>query len=361
MEQSSSAEEGGHSPESGRLLATSAEEDPPQEEPPSLSFIDHFSVGAPSSTIRFRQKRVVLYGFDHDEQILLEEDIYNKKRVMTVKRFNTASLGLWFLRAAYSLVALLVVCFLWAFWWLIIIFLFLNMAAEGGTTQARPDVNTTHVLAAIFSIPVFLYGMASICAMGGTFIQDTWKGNSLFQQLMGFSNAIIMESICVVIFLGIPGLTMAITLLAKSDNWWEISAKVWVCCVLFFIAVFALLVVICEVKMSLELIQIQHPDEPSPWKWIQQAILTTQIMFYSGYQKEEFLIDGMDNKQLVKTKTSLYSRLTLCACCTNKLFEKLDPPVRSYSPDEVRYVQSQDYISFALWLLLIYLLHILPP
>lgn len=299
----------------------------------SWRFVDHFSVGIPSTKIRFRHKRVVMYGFDNDEQILMEED--KKLGVVTVKRFPTASFGLKFLRATYTLVALLVACFLWAFCWQIIIFLFLNMAAEGGKTQADPDLSTGHVVGIIASIPLFIHGLASICAFGSTFVSDTWKGNPLFQQLMGFSNAVVMESICFLFFLGVPGVTMAVSLMAGSENWWETTLKVWVCCVLFCMAVFAILVVICEVTLCMEIITLQDENSSSRWQCVRKAILNTQIMFYSGYQKEEFLVDTMDNKHHIKTKSSLYSRLTLIGCCQNQLFEKLDPPVNSFTTDEI--------------------------
>lgn len=330
-----------------------------------VQFIDHFSLGNPSSSVRFRNKRVVLYGMDNDDEIVLEsasaspwkDGNHDNTQKVTVKRYRTSSPGMNFLRTIYTLVSLLILGFLVAFCFQIIAFLFLNMAANGGDTAfAKGELNVAHVCAVLASVPLYLYAMASILAMGTAVVQDTWKGNPLFQQLLGFSNDVLMEAICVVIFLIIPGSTAAFTLMASRDDWWETTALVWVMCVLFFMAAFALLVVINEVAACLELMQIQMliMDQADAHATITTAelvkgsVLNTQIMFYSGYQRFQYLQGGgggggdddSRNKQVIKSQTSLYSRMTILqksyCCCIRSLFTILDPPVRVYTADEVR-------------------------
>ena len=97
-------------------------------------------------------------------------------------------------------------------------------------------------------------------------------------------------------------------------------------------------------------------------------------MCYSGYRKQQFLIDTHGNKCLIKSTESLYARLTKLSCWAEdskeqkhkqddddyenssnnnngpvsssstsssggfKVFQVFDTPVRSYEPDEMRYV-----------------------
>ncbi len=304
-----------------------------------VRLIDHFSLGNPSSSVRFRNKRVLLYGLGNDEQIVLESSTEDKGRssqtTVTVKRYRTGTVGMRFLRSIYTLVTMLVLGFLVVFCFQIILFLFLNMAANGGDTMATGEINPDHVFAVTASVPLHLYAMASILAMGLTVVQDTWNGNPLFQQLMGFSNDVLMESICVVILLIIPGSTAAITLLASMEDWWDITAFTWVVCILVFMVVFALLVIINEVRACLLLMRMDHPDATTI-KLIQHAVLITQIMFYSGKTRSQYLQNGDGAKQVLKSKTSLYSKITMSRCCCKFLFTPLEPPVREFSADEVR-------------------------
>lgn len=325
--------------------------------PAGVQFIDHFSLGNPSSSVRFRNKRVVLYAIDNDDEIVLEESPDEGSRnKITVKRYRTSSTGMRFLRTIYTLVCLLIVGFLVAFCFQIIAFLFLNMAANGGDTWSQEKIDIAHLCAVIASAPLQLYAMASILAMGTTVVEDTWKGNPLFQQLLGFSNDILMESICVVIFLVVPGLTAAITLITSQDDWWETTAMVWVISVLTFMALFALLVVLNEVGACLELTRMGYPTVTTTITFLLiLAVLNTQTMFYSGYRRVQYLQkegggqscssggdhaatgdDVRTTKQVLKSQTSLYSRMTLWKVCAKSCFIPLDPPERVYTADEVR-------------------------
>lgn len=310
-----------------------------RQEHNQVRLIDHFSLGNPSSSVRFRNKRVVLYGLDNDVQIVLETSTEVKdplsETTVTVKRYQTGTMGMRLLRSLYTLVTMLVLGFLVVFCFQIILFLFLNMAASGSDAMATGDMKVEHVCAVIASVPLHLYAMSSILAMGLAVVQDTWTGNQLFQQLLGFSNDVLMESICVVIFLIIPGSTAAITLLKSMGNWWDVTAFTWVFCVLVFMGVFALLVVINEVRACFLLLRTDHPDA-STVKIIQEAVLISQTLFYSGKTSHQYLQNGEGERQVLKSQTSIYSKVTVSKLCCKFLFRTLEPPVREYSADELR-------------------------
>ena len=306
-----------------------------------VQFIDHFSLGNPSSTVRFRNKKVMVYGLDNDDELVLETTTDHKdrsaQRIVTVKRYRTGTAGMRFLRSIYTLVTMLVVGFLLVFCFQVVLFLFLNMAAVGDEDTIGNTNGNLHVFGVIASVPLHLYAMASILAMGVTVIQDTWSGNPLFQQLLGFSDDVLMEFICVVIFLFIPGTTAAITLMASMDDWWEVTAYTWVICVLLFMVVFAFLVVVNEIRICLLLIRMDHP-EATTTQIIRRAILISQTMFYSGKTRNHYLQKGDEDPIVIKSQTSLYSKMTLSKLCCKACFTPLDPPVREFSADEVRYV-----------------------
>ena len=310
-----------------------------QDEFNELRFIDHFSLGNPSSTVRFRNKQVVVYGLDNDDELVLETSTDHKdrsgERTVTVKRYRTGTTGMRFLRSIYTLVTMLVLGFLLVFCFQIVLFLFLNMAAPGQEDTMGSTNGSLHVFGVIASVPLHLYAMASILAMGLAVVQDTWGGNPLFQQLLGFSNDVLMEFICVVIFLFTPGITAASTLMASMDDWWEVTAFTWIVCVLLFMAVFAFFVVLNEVRICMMLIRMDHP-EATTTQIICRAILITQTMFYSGKRRHKYLQKGDEEPIIIKSQTSLYSKMTMSRLCCKGCFTPLDPPVRAFSADEVR-------------------------
>jgi hypothetical protein len=131
--------------------------------------------------------------------------------------------------------------------------------------------------------------------------------------------------------------------------------------VLITFCVWSLAVTIREVKACFWLVEklLYIPPEGTlvpevQWKKklaiARIALLKSQTARYAGTRMERYyvagtdIVDGDDEKGFsssgeytpVERKTSLYSRLTGLACCSNslKLFEKLDPPKRVWKPNE---------------------------
>jgi len=390
-----------------------------------VQFHTHYScgVGDPCSTIRFRNKRILTYGLDRENQVLLQvnndqhehdddddDDNANHKspeeetttRSVTVKYYNHSTCGLLFLRTTYSLVALLVLGFIWAFCMQVILFLFMNVFAQGGKPTAynlttgdedvrEGTIDSSVLIGSLCSIPVFVYGFASMLAIGNSVVLDTWNGSPLFGQLLlGCSNntKVVMEVICFVVFLGIPGMTLAVATLSKSDLWWETTLSVWVVDILVFMAFYALLVVWTETSTCLELTRLNSmlslDVDHSWWTLILEALGNTQIMFYSGYERVLYLVasssshhhhhhdnnpkskstnnkaekeqggeeekqqellsedddDSSSSKTLIKSRSSIYSKLTVTGfCCCSFFFRTLKNPEKVYSNDDIQEVQ----------------------
>ena len=391
------------------VVAAPTESGSPQKE---IEFIDHFSLGKPSNTIRFRQQRVQLYDLNNQGQILLKQNttaasadtttVGSSEQSKTnddpharndddddnkilVQKFDTSSFGSRLLRLSYSVVTFLMLCFLLAFCFQVIIFLFLNMASHGGKGEdAGPQedvLNAWYIIAVILSVPLFLYGMASLMSLGGTFMGDVFRGNPLFRQIVGGLKPIIMESICLAVFVVIPGLTAAISLLSKSDVWWEVTAWTWITCDLIFFFAFCLFVVRCEIKTTYELLKIVHDNENADYEdvsylpqsppisvkeMILKSILITETMSYSGYRKQQYLVDANNQRKIIKSSESLYARMTQWSCWASKeeqpeqdpdtnddsgepspsslpggtknrsIFQLFESPLRAYQIDEVR-------------------------
>ena len=90
---------------------------------------NHFSLSNPASTISFAQSESILL-VDNLEQISLEKS--NDNDYLVVKQATISSPGLVLMRAAYTLVALLMTGFVFIICVQLILFLFLGLAIESG-------------------------------------------------------------------------------------------------------------------------------------------------------------------------------------------------------------------------------------
>ena len=144
--------------------------------------------------------------------------------MITIKHIKKSSFGLNFLRSLYTLVAFLVFGFLFVFSFQVILFLFFNLASDGNRGH------TAAVVGSLFSIPIFMFGMASIMVLGWLFVKETWHGHKNIKNMIILSPTLV-EWINFIVFLGIPILALTITLFQQLTNWWEVSALVWVTCV----------------------------------------------------------------------------------------------------------------------------------
>jgi lipase ATG15 len=338
------------------------------------TFVDHFSLRHPSSTVRFRGSRVHVYE-SSSEQILLEDrrsrkdskgdrddnddddddDDNGKSRsrqqhshTVTVKRMDTTSFGLRMLRLAYTLISLLIFGYVFALCFQIILFLFLNLPVDAGLTSGNADQDSLKVISTLLSVPVFLFGLSSLMAIGSTFVADCWSGGHLVRAVFTFP-VIISEIIYFTFFLLIPALTFIIALFAHSEHPWEVCCYVWIATTAFTFCCFGLAIVWTEVSTCFLLLSIHYNDNDEDTNillQIQRSILLMQTQKYSGKKEEEYLVSGEDIApdggytfsevhQPMQVKRSLYTRLTQMKCL-RFMWEPLDPIKRIYSIEEVR-------------------------
>lgn len=105
-------------------------------------FRDHFSLPAPSNTVRFRHSRggarVIKGG---TSQYILEEIVnpesINGHHLLTIRRIHDTSEGARVLRAVYALVTVVWSGFFFVFCIELFIFLVLDLAAELGITESQ--------------------------------------------------------------------------------------------------------------------------------------------------------------------------------------------------------------------------------
>ena len=230
----------------------------------SMTVMDHFSLPAPSSEVRFRRSNVRVYE-QPDSQFVLQEHATMKtterqisgvsgssslgagvvssrpkskeKLYLTVKRVSDSTYGLTFLRASYSLVAVFMGGFLFIFGLELLLFLFIDLATNLGVTHTQ-EKNVAAFIAVLFSVPVFVYSIAIFMAIVTRFIVDTWSGHP-FLRTFGNWSVVATDWIAFIMYLGIPLLTFAITLFQKRDDWWAVSLLTWFSTVIIFWAYFA--------------------------------------------------------------------------------------------------------------------------
>mmetsp|Transcript_14453 Transcript_14453/g.40241 ORF Transcript_14453/g.40241 Transcript_14453/m.40241 type:complete len:977 (+) Transcript_14453:144-3074(+) len=341
------------------------------------NFVDHFSLRDPSSTVKFRGTRVHVYNTT-DEQYILEDrrssrdtesadasgdfDDNGKNRqhrhTITVKRLPYTSFGLRLLRLAYTLIALLIFGYAFAFCFQIILFLFVNLATDARPTSDSdlddaPVNVAAETISTLLSIPIFLFGLSSLMAIATTFVTEAWSGGYLIRSVFGVP-AILAEAVYFVFFLLIPTITFLSALFARVENPWEITCYAWLGCVAFVFISFALGITWWEVSSCFQLLSIHYVEDDSEelssfvktLRKVHRAILLSQTQIFSGYKREQYLVTDKDvapkggytfsdEHNPISVQRSLRTRILQlgCLCC---MYDSIDPPTRIYSIEEVR-------------------------
>ena len=335
------------------------------------NFTDHFSLRHPSSTVQFRGARVHVYEAGN-EQILLEDhrssrDVGNDddngksrrqhRHTITVKRMDWSGFGLRTLRLAYALIALLLVGFAFVLCFQIVLFLFLNLPIDANASSIEARRGRTRIVGTLLSVPVFLFGMSSLMAIGTTFVADCWQGGPLIRAVSGLPS-LVTEVLFFVFFILVPALTAVVTLMAQYENPWEVTCRAWCLSVAFVFCTFGLGVVYREVQACFQLVSLYFDHDTSvedqatmpTWKrWllkIRRAVLLTTMQRYSGHKNEQYLVTGediapeggftfSDEHKARQSKRGLYTRFTQMKCL-GCIFDAMDPPKRLYTIEEVR-------------------------
>ena len=342
----------------------------------SMTVMDHFSLPAPSSEVRFRRSNVRVYE-QPNSQFVLQEHATMKtterqvsgvsgrsstgggdgvssrleskaKLYLTVKKVSDSTYGLTFLRASYSLVAVFMGGFLFIFGLELLLFLFIDLATNLGVTHTQ-DRNVAAFVAVLFSVPVFVYAIAIFMAIVTRFIVDTWSGHP-FLRTFGHWSVVTTDWLAFIMYLGIPLLTFAITLFQKRDDWWAVSLITWFSTVIIFWAYFAGCVIYYELQACLYLIgeaneKVKEKNMGFFGK-VRKAIVHGMKTRLSGTKKELYMVNGNvilpengnytdSNIEPSMVKRSLMSRMTswkIFSC----FYKPLDEPKRIWTIEEVR-------------------------
>lgn len=345
-----------------------------------LTFQDHYSLGlTPSSSVGFRGRRIQVYD-SHDEQFLIEQV---DSSTIKLRRVASGSFGQIILRIFYTIIAIFMAGFLFVFCFQVILFILMNLPVESGASELS-DLDGSVLAGTFFAIPLLLYGMAGAMTLASAFVIDTWHGGPLVRSLTNWS-PVVREWVAFTVFLGVPALALVVSLLSKRDNWWEMTARVWIVCVTVAFTAFCLGVVLREVVMcwlvvaehdeylsnqdqepefktgdsdNAEVGQSQRTLPSTPKGWIEvlhQSFLISQAHRYAGVRENRYTVSGKkvavdvgasydghysysDNTIHDKTKRSLYSRFVSLPFL-NLFFERLDPPQRLFTVQEIRDVE----------------------
>jgi hypothetical protein len=321
-----------------------------------VSFEDHFSLRSPSSTVHYRGAKIMVYE-QGNSQILLEERTEGSKHTVTVKRMRGGTFSLRVLRAMYTLVALMLAAFLFVFSFQVVVFVLMEIPASGFAQQGT-EVSVARLFAALLSLPLFVYSMASIMALATAFCGDTWNGGGLLRSTLDWS-VVTVEWLCFAVYLGIPLFTIMLTLFLGLESWWGTSAAVWIISVFALFLLFCLMVLYHELKTCLDLVKLEQPE--SSWPVVlRNAILMTQMQRFAGTRREKYVArcdgdnDLIEDKEPVQTNLGLLTMPTLWSC--NICYDKIEPQ-RRYSVEEQRdvtvFVTNNSWCVFACCLLII--------
>lgn len=219
-----------------------------------------------------------------------------------------------------------------------VLFQLLEVPENDPTGATSYSLNITRLVAAILSLPIFIYSLASLMVMAVAFVGDTWNGHGLYAMMLNLSiPAVEWAAFCVYIF--IPSIAAIVTLSLNRENWWEITALVWIATILAVFLVFAALVVYHEIKTCFDLMKTQDPDL-SCLELMMATLVVTLSQRFAGVKDEKYMVRADQNllftpdSEPVVSFIGPYSRATLWNC--NKVFYQVDPPKRRYNIQEIR-------------------------
>jgi len=337
----------------------------------NLDFESHFTLRVPTSTVHFRGSLLRVIDTDQDQIILQQsaeengdDDDYGKKKrsKVFVKRLSPGTYAQRFLRVGYTLITILFLGFLFVFCFQVILFLFIALPVDSGYTSGGQGAHPVDIMSTLLSFPIMVYGMASLMAMGSAFVIDTYNGAALFRST-------IVEVLYMCVFLVVPILTFAFSLMARDENPWRKTAGSWAVMVAITFTIWGLAVTYKQAEICLWLVEKffcnedvssgngSHDDDNNNqvdgesgklmknlktlMKLAKQAVLLTQTARYSGLKKQRLHIMAGDDlctsfgHEIQERHISLYSQFTTLPFCSNS-FEKLDEPKKIYSSEEVR-------------------------
>lgn len=270
-----------------------------KEAPTVKKFKDHFTLNIPSSTIRYRDRNAAARVIEEMEaQFVIEEtnqvdESGQKTHQIEIRRILDASEGVRFLRIGYALVTAFWTGFLFVFCLQVLLFLVLDLAIEMGATS-KGEQNLWKAFGALLAMPTLVYGLSSAMVIAGSYIMDTIRGHYLIRNFAFRSIApVTVEWMFFCFFLGFPSIVMCLSLLSRSDSWWEITLLFWFSCILAFFCIFCFNVIWYEFKACWEVIRNRYNDDNDGFFHVLRiCILLRQVATYSAKKSITYISYG---------------------------------------------------------------------
>mmetsp|Transcript_1720 Transcript_1720/g.3672 ORF Transcript_1720/g.3672 Transcript_1720/m.3672 type:complete len:1099 (+) Transcript_1720:92-3388(+) len=348
--------------ETGRIsesLSSETFEDSTDLDIPHPNFSDHYSLYSSSSFVKFRSGNVHIHN-QPGSQIILEESVTELEGGgladdyqvnITVKRSNNSShVGYYILKAIYSGIAIFIGGFVFIFSVGLLLFLISDLAHQAN------DAFTSKILFPFFgtllSVPVFFDGLTQIMALITGFVMDVFAGNPLLQ-LFGWGS-VATNWVTFVAFIGVSVIALIGSLMARSQQVWQITLVTSFISVSTLFIVFATITVYLRVTSCLNLVQEFRRRKMSFSYKVKFVIVTSARSQLSGKKQDLYIYesDAYDLKE-VSSMTStdnslpnnaqpiryisrgqLYLRLTQLRILS-RIFETLEVPQRRFTQDEI--------------------------
>mmetsp|Transcript_13632 Transcript_13632/g.27765 ORF Transcript_13632/g.27765 Transcript_13632/m.27765 type:complete len:1117 (-) Transcript_13632:64-3414(-) len=281
----------------------------------------------------------------------------NSSTIIT-KLAKDSSPGLLFLRALQTLIATLMLGFIFVAAIQFLLYYILGLALVIGYQDIKFS-DGIKIFSGLCSLPCFTVGLARASTLSWIFVKDCWNGLGLVKSVLvgggvgnmighvgdGFEkytkrvgkesvrkavkSAVVVEWGAFLVFWGIPLLVLCFSLLSGTDRWWNVTASIWVVTVFVCSALFGIIVTYFEISVALELVcYLEQVEKSSPLKEkLKQLILTAKRHCLSSSNEESYF-ECVGNEtvrhQTTHRTRSLYSRLT--QILPESMFEQCDPP-----------------------------------
>ena len=322
--------------------------------PQVSGYEDHFSLQAPTTVVRFQDsKSAARVIYNEGSQLVLEEqyDRETKKRHISIKQMEEESSGsLSILRGTYTTVGFFFAGFLVAFSLQIILFVICDLAINAGYTGLQ-SATWGWAMGIIFSFPLLIHGLSLANMLAGFFILDLWRGHPLFKKfILAGVRSEIVEWIFLVGFLLAPFTVMGACLVAKTDDWWQITSLYWFASVFAFYLIFITSVTFYESRVFLN-VAFRSQDGSTMDRFLASLMLRKKHSL-SGYSRTTYAsfgspeaamnIDPSAERQYVvkgslqENRRSIYSRFTQLSFVQGVLYETQESfPQRMFSVDDI--------------------------
>ncbi|KAL3920568.1 MAG: hypothetical protein SGILL_003197 [Bacillariaceae sp.] len=378
------------------LMARSFRVDP-NEMVTAKYFQDHYSLLVPSSSVRFRgstKESFETHGChvieNENHQIILEERLHvsqesadgtspaSTKRTIQIKRVRSSSKGLQLLRAIYTIVCALFAGLFLAFAVQLTLNIVLDMAIISGDTNQGSTSQWWHAPPLLLALIQFCHTFAEGMVLVTRFVIDAWSGHYLVKEFFPApplmrKNLVFVDWLFFAFLLGIPLVTMIITMFAGLDNCWVITGVVWYSSVGLFFAAFAVSAIYYEIRGAIVFVMNHdYPDQKGSvafsrdtfWQACKRCIIMRQTRRYSGKKRvryfaktlmeretdsdvdedvdEQDKVLGKDTVEIVEgsysEKTGFWSSISASKLFTTnlELFRVLDVPKKLYNIDDAQ-------------------------